>query len=378
MKDKKGFCYEIFKNIAVWNSNSGVSYNPCSFYQGFIDNNLPIDKVWLGRNHKKIIEIVANNDLVPGCKACYVEEASGRKSRRNSSKELYEQFHSDSSISIVNTGPTGLDYSVGNHCNLKCIICGPHSSSAWISDYKKINPNVDIQIFVNRKSKTPELDDDNFLVNLKNVHFHGGGEPLLSDAHIRLLERIDRVKGLGDVRVFYNTNGTVKVDDHVLDLWSRCKLIEIYFSIDDIGRRFEYQRTGASWDKVAKNISWFYHNMPHNHMFNINCVWGYLNLFYLDQLQQWHQDNLPTNRYGDPCNLLFQKAIGTFSIQHLNANALLTLKNKFSSSPDLLNLLNGIKESDSEHTNFWNTIKKIDAVRNTAFEDICPEWSIYL
>ena len=56
---------------------------------------------------------------------------------------------------------------------------------------------------------------------------------------VRLVTNLDDAKGLADTRVFYNTNGTVRVSDEVLTLWEECKLVEIYFSIDDIEKRFK-------------------------------------------------------------------------------------------------------------------------------------------
>ena len=200
----------------------------------------------------------------------------------------------------------------------------------------------------------------------------------MSREHIDLLKRIDKIKGLQDVRVFYNTNATQTATDEVLQLWSQCKLIEIYFSIDDIGHRFEYQRTGAKWYNVEKNIEWFKVNMPHNHMFNINCVWSYLNLYYLDELWAWYQNTLPNNRYGDPCQLILQKAIGPFGITHLNAHTVDTLRHKFSTNQTLLSLLNDIIVNNCGHDDFWDLVRKIDLVRNNDFSKICPEWSALL
>lgn len=378
MKDNPGFCYEIFKNLAFWSNTDGVSYNPCSFYSGSIDQNKPVDQVWYGHNHKRIIQLVAEGKQVPGCSKCYQEEAAGRKSRRQSSTELYSEFLNDSGIDQNSLGPSGLDYSIGNWCNLKCVICGPQNSSSWLSDYQKMYPKIDIQQFVNRKSNVLEIENDSFLTNIKSLHFHGGGEPLLSTAHVKLLKRIDRVKGLSDVRVFYNTNATVRVDSEVLELWSKCKLIELYFSIDDVGARFEYQRTGAKWNEVVDNINWYHVNMPHNHMFNINCVWSYLNLFYLDELDDWHKNSFFTNRFGDPCNLIFQKAIGKFAVTHLSPSTINMLQGKFENKNNLKLLLNDVEQNNRPHTNFWRSIEQIDQIRQTDFRTLCPEWSAYL
>lgn len=378
MKNKQGFCYEIFKNQAFWSLNSGIAYNPCSYYDGYIDHDIPPNEAWFGDNHQKIIKLVEEDKLVPGCHRCYHEEQAGRRSRRQSSALNYETFLRSDDLSLSAIGPEGLDYSIGNLCNLKCMICGPQHSSSWIPDYQKMHPEKDISKYFFKKNDQVEITDDRFLQNLKSIHFHGGGEPLMSDAHYRLLQKVEQVKGLGDVRVFYNTNGTKIVGDHVLKLWEKCKLVEIYFSIDDIGPRFEYQRTGAKWSDLQNNIRWFKDNMPHNHMFNIHCVWSYLNLYYLDELWQWYQENLTSNRYGDPCKLIFQKAIGPFQITHLRQATLVALEKKFAGNQHLLSLLSGIEIIETSYDKFWTTVDRIDRVRGNDFKTLCPEWSSLL
>lgn len=293
-------------------------------------------------------------------------------SRRQHSAQLYETYHNDTNIDL--DSPQGLDYSVGNLCNLKCVICGPQHSTQWIPDYQKINPKINIDHLKYQKLNQIEITDSKSLKNIVNVHFHGGGEPLLSQNHVNLLEKIEQVKGLADVRVFYNTNGTVRVSDAVLKLWEKCKLIELYFSIDDVGARFNYQRTGADWNQVLQNLQWYTNNMPHNHMFNVNCVWSYLNLYYLDELVDWHNSSFQNNRYGDPTNLIFQKAIGNFEIKHLSAQTKQLLLTKFNNYPKLCALVDSLNDGN-DHSTFWNTINQIDQVRSTNFEQLCPEWS---
>jgi len=374
MKDKPGFCYEIFKNLAFWSNNNSISYNPCSFYDGFIDQDIEPQRCWNGSNRQKIIQLVEQNKKIPGCNVCYNEENNGRISRRQASVEHYENFLGITDITH-DAGPTGLDYSVGNVCNLKCVICGPGNSTSWIPDYQKLFPEQSIEKFKFKKQQVVEIYNDDFLKNLRSLHFHGGGEPLMSDAHINLLKRVDEVKGLSDLRVFYNTNATQTVSDEVLKLWEKCRHVDIYFSIDDVGERFEYQRTGAKWHNVQENINWFKKNMPHNHMFNINCVWSYLNLFYLDELVDWYKQILPTNRYGDPCNLIFQRAIGTYSVTHLSQHAMTTLENKFVDYPQLQKLLQGIEINNNNHINFWRSIESLDQIRSTNFKVLCSDWS---
>ena len=375
MKNKKYFCYEIYKNLAVWSSNGKLGYNPCSFFDGYIktSSEFNLQDVWNGPEHIKLKECVENDIPIPGCQSCYFAEEHGLESRRQGSKKLYEDFHKDTNIEL--DGPQGLDYSIGNLCNLKCVICGPSNSSNWVPDYQKLHPMRDMSVFQYNKYNQIEITDYALLKNLTSVHFHGGGEPLLSDNHVRLLSNIQDVKGLADVRVFYNVNGTQTVSDKILKLWEKCKLIELYFSIDSVNQQFDYQRTNARWLDVDSNLKWFYKNMPHNHMFNINCTWSYLNFYYLDEVYDWWQDSFSSNRYGDPTNLLFQKAIGQYSLNHLSKTTQQALLSKFQTYNKLLDLVRSITISDQPHDQFWKTISSLDKIRNTDFKTTHPEWS---
>jgi len=374
IKNKKYFCYEIYKNISIWSTQNKVNYNPCSIYQGTYATTQDVDikSVWNNSEHNRLKQMIETDTIIPGCRICYDEEQNGRKSRRQSVKKNYEDFLQDTDIDL--DMPQGIDYSVGNLCNMKCMICGPHNSTLWISDYKAMFPKKSIDGVKYNKNIQKLLDNDETLGNIRSIHFHGGGEPLLSNTHYDLLVKIKQVRGLGDVRVFYNVNGTVIPDQRILDIWSECLLVELYISLDDIGDRFDYQRTGATWKQVTDNIETLKKIMPHNHMFNINCVWSFLNLYYLDELYDWYKQNLPTNRYGDPVNFILQKAQGFFQINSLPAPTKDILKNKFANYEELYNIVNEIPDG-TDNTKFWNYVDQIDGVRNNDFRKLCPEWS---
>lgn len=382
MQHKKYFCYEIYKNLAIWSNNGKLSYNPCSYYNGYIktSDNFNLKNVWNSSEHNKLKLMIEQDTAIPGCAKCYNEEEQGLTSRRMGATELWENHFQDTNIDL--DGPQSIDYSVGNLCNLKCIICGPHNSSAWIGDYQKIYPDKNIEIFKHDKFNQIEVNDHLLLKNIKNIHFHGGGEPLLSDNHVNLLKKIKEVKGLSDVHVFYNINGTKRASQQLLDLWAECQLVELYFSIDDVGKRFNYQRTGADWDETVKNLQWYTENMPSNHMFKINCAWGYLNIFYLDELYDWYTTNFSTNRLGDPVNLIFQKVQDDnfkLSIDKISKELKTILVKKFKNYPTLLELVDTLTEDDTEtHEEFWASIEKIDSTRSIKFQDVCSEFTLVL
>ena len=110
-------------------------------------------------------------------------------------------------------------------------------------------------------------------------------------------------------------------------------------------------------------------------MFNINCAWGYLNLYYLTDIVDWHHNNFRVNRYGDPVNLICQQVSGLFKILHLQPLVKQTLLTKFANYPQLIDLVKGIKDSNKDHSEFWSSLEKIDQVRKTDYKTLCPEWS---
>ena len=102
IKNKKYFCYEIYKNIAIWSHNGQLGYNPCSFFNGYIktSNQFNLNQVWNSSEHLELKHCVENDIPIAGCNSCYVAEANGLESRRIGSKKLYETFHKDTNLDL--------------------------------------------------------------------------------------------------------------------------------------------------------------------------------------------------------------------------------------------------------------------------------------
>jgi hypothetical protein len=65
--------------------------------------------------------------------------------------------------------------------------------------------------------------------------------------------------------------------------------VEIAFSIDDVGHRFEYQRTGAVWQDVVANIEKFT-QMKSRHtniQLQVCSTVNVFNVYYLESLATW-------------------------------------------------------------------------------------------
>jgi organic radical activating enzyme len=283
-------CSEPFNNVYIEQREEDVRVAPCC-----VTPTYKFDPAYSLFDQPSLVAYrdAFNNQQVPaGCNWCVKNESQGIRSRRQDAgqKEKANKL-------------TNLEINTGNFCNLKCVICDNLRSSAWYNDAVAMG----LPTWNNTKNSTWQdhikLDED---TRVQWIHFNGG-EPLLTDVHITLLEKIqDKSK----VRLYYNTNGTIRVKDHVLALWEKFNVVQLIFSIDDIGERFNYQRTNADWDTVESNLLWYIKNSPVNMMFGINRAISRLNQHYLNDLDQWFKHNFSHNRLGDPCDFSNQTAYG--------------------------------------------------------------------
>jgi glutamate-1-semialdehyde 2,1-aminomutase len=112
-----------------------------------------------------------------------------------------------------------------------------------------------------------------------------GGEPFLIREHFELLSSLVSAGLAQNIEIHYNTNGTQFPVD-AQSIWQYFKLVEIAVSIDDVGTRFEYQRTNAIWAEVTANIERF-KELRRNHS-NIRLQFcstvNAFNVYYLKEL----------------------------------------------------------------------------------------------
>jgi len=288
-------CYDAFKNINIVSQGNQLAISPCC-----ISPVKSIDKIDFKNDSylNQIREEWHSGKFPSACNNCKKTESLGMISRRQGSNQWYTDHNSDT----TNIDLIRLDYWTGDLCNLACVICGPDNSSKW-----KQELSIPIQlrhVVVNKFWRSLDL------TTLKLVHFNGG-EPLLSKEHVAFLKEIPN-KSL--VRINYNTNATILPDRYLLDLWSEFKLVQLDFSIDDLGERFEYQRYPAKWTKVVDNLQWFIDYAPHNCMFAVNTSVGILNYANVDNLTKWLKQNFHTNRFTDPIEHRQQLVLGIFRL----------------------------------------------------------------
>ena len=324
------------------------------------------------------------------CKLCWDEEAAGRDSKRIHSrvrlKELYQQ------VDWANDTPDQLwfiDLKLGNICNLKCRICGSWSSSKWAAEEMAYLPaNVDKKTHIAYKwlqeGKWPE-ESPGFWDNLKTLlpqikYFEfTGGEPWLIQEHWDLLKYAVETGDSKHIDIHYNTNATQPLGRHTM-VWTHFGRVDIAFSIDNVGDRFEYERYGADWavaNKIIDDVHFAKEvdspNITTQLCFTINIQ----NVYYLDELLTWADTK--------PFNTIYFNMMHSpdhMSIQHMTPQAKKLVLNKLRNTnwsdvvyrEEIDNVIKFIENgAGSDGQEFLYKMKRTDAYRKQNFMDTHSE-----
>ena len=324
------------------------------------------------------------------CKLCWDEEAAGRDSKRIHSqvrlKELYRE------VEWENDTPDQLsfiDLKLGNICNLKCRICGSWSSSKWAIEEmeylpKGANKKEHIAYTWLKQGKWPEESPD-FWENLKallpNIKYFEftGGEPWLIQEHWDLLQYAADNGYSKNIDIHYNTNATQQLGPHTM-VWDKFGRVDIAFSVDNVGERFEYERYGADWDlanEIIDSVHWSKSvdtpNITTQLCFTINVQ----NVYYIDELLDWAE----TKNFGSIYfNMLHSP--DHMSIQHMTAAAKELVLNKLKTTfwksakyqQEINNVIQFIENgAGSDGSEFLRKMQQTDTYRKQNFMDTHAE-----
>ena len=231
------------------------------------------------------------------CKKCWAVEDAGGTSKRMHTLDRLKHMITHTEWTQDPKPLIFLDLKLGNICNLKCRICGSWSSSSYAAEEVEFAPLTEkkrgyhyqmLKQGAWARNNRDFWDEINSMSDQIRYLEFTGGEPFMIREHFQFLERIVEMGIAGQVEIHYNTNGT-QYPELAEDIWQHFKLVEIAFSIDDVGDRFEYQRANAVWSEVEYNIARFM-AMRDRH-FNIQlqvCITvNVFNMMYLDSVANW-------------------------------------------------------------------------------------------
>ncbi len=283
----KNFCRLPFSHLAIEGQGD---VKGCCLTPAFKDNqggNFNLNK-------RSLLEIKECKDYLefqdsfrqgkrhPYCEECWHADDNGMKSLRVKFSSMLERMGFENKDEEL----IFLEIKMGITCNLRCGICNPVNSSKWAKLHIERN---DI-----RKSESEEMlrlsnwvEMDRFYMpeNFSKVRlFHiMGGEPLLIKENERLLDLIIEHGKPEETTIWYNTNGTI-FPGKVLEKLKKFKRVQFSLSIDDVGRRFEYQRFPGKWDTVKRNFDKFSEIVSDQIQVELDVCWNLLNTFYIKEI----------------------------------------------------------------------------------------------
>jgi MoaA/NifB/PqqE/SkfB family radical SAM enzyme len=325
------------------------------------------------------------------CQQCWDEEAAGRTSKRINSRIRLKDLYSN--VDWDNDTPDQLwfiDLKLGNICNLKCRICGSWSSSKWAEEEMNYLPdNEDKKSHIAytwlkqgawpRKTETFWDNMRSLLPNIKYLEFTGG-EPWMIQEHVDLLQFACQTGDAKHIDIHYNTNAT-QWPEKLFDIWSAFGRVDVAFSVDNVGKRFEYERYGADWDLANKIIDVVNRKTNHSSKGNITTQLCFTiniqNVYYLDELLEW----AITKKFGSIYfNMLHNPP--HISIQHMTLEAQELVLNKLKTTvwksklfqQEIDNVIKFIENGPgSDGKEFLRRMKQTDNYRKQNFMDTHPE-----
>jgi len=238
------------------------------------------------------------------CRKCWMEERAGRTSKRMHTLDRMKHMGISSDWTADAKPLMFLDLKLGNICNLKCRICGSWSSSQFATEEINQLPREEQkQSFPYQMLKAgawPRENEsfwneiDQCLNDIRYIEFTGG-EPFMIAEHFNMLQGIVDRGIAHQVEIHYNTNGT-HYPEQAEHIWKNFKTVEIAFSIDDVGDRFEYQRTNAVWAEVCANMDRFrdLKEIHSNIVLQVCTTVNVFNVRYLGEVAEWIEKNCDT------------------------------------------------------------------------------------
>lgn len=272
-------------------------------------NETDLLSAWNNQYMRDVRRMMLKGEIPASCLKCFKEEGAGHRSKRNweteywskrvNLRELIEQTDSEGRVPPK---VTYVDLRLGTKCNLKCIMCSPHDSSLWVSDWNKLYPQIqdpELQDLMQWRNKGKvdgatynwHVDNKEFwaqlydqLPNMRQLYF-AGGEATVIEEHYTLLEECIRRGHAKNIELRYNSNG-IEIPDRLLDLWNQFQRVRFHFSIDSIGEMNDYIRFPSKWDHIAAQLRRL-DETPDSIEVTIACAVQALNIYYLPDFIKW-------------------------------------------------------------------------------------------
>lgn len=346
-----------------------------------------IELAWNNPLRSEVNDALERGERHSNCNQCWIMEDAGITSKRlrdtnNRPKNDLDNLRDDQ--------PVWLDLKIGNICNIRCRTCWAGSSTKWMRETYDLYTDKTIPYrqfakqYDNHK-KTLSADNESWqkieewLPNLRYIEFYGG-EPMYNDHHWNILYKAIEIGAAKNIAIHYNTNGTIFPKEHI-DVYRYFKRVGISFSIDGIGKKFEYIRNDAKWEEVLDNIKQWQNSNPFDlenpshyltslitvSLYNLHCCGDTHNF-----MSQLLKHNVSLNIVHDP-NYFNMRNLPDLLKPEMTEHISKMFHNK-DSATRINNFMNSNHFNPKLWKQFISVTNMTDRYRNENFQDTFPEY----
>lgn len=323
MPNKDIFCNIPWYEIHI---NHDGSYDLCGCMSELITQtdkskewnlrNYPIAEYWNSRRLRDERLNKLGDTPNPACYVCQHQDQIGNHSKRikenlksvifydRNFAKSFEQSpnRKEFDYSLANDGatttePVSYHLSLGNECDLACIMCSPNSSFKLANDYKALGWIADARRlnWTDDPALWSQVCDKLIATKLVNLHIIGG-EPTINKRFHQLIDTLIEA-GHTDYSFSFTTNGMHDLTD-LLPKLARFKRAEISFSIETVNQTNNYIRYGSDYATIIRNIQLTRAMATDSIDFVIRTVPTFLTVNYYSDLIAWClEENLLLNSY---------------------------------------------------------------------------------
>ena len=204
---------------------------------------------WLQSSYLADVQQAFSDDQQhPGCQHCWQLEHRGAQSMRETQAQEYKIIGAQP----LKTKVLNVETAVGNLCNFSCVMCEESNSSLLLAENLKLGIAV-------RDQREFAWSDDAF-ENLQQIldlsprviNFRGG-ETLYNKNILKLITEFPANK-LNTTLLHLTTNASIWTPAWAEAL-SKFKSVRIMFSVDAVGKLFEYMRYPGQFNQIEQNIT---------------------------------------------------------------------------------------------------------------------------
>jgi uncharacterized Fe-S radical SAM superfamily protein PflX len=360
------YCASLQSGLQITlSTNSSISVSPCVLNP--VSYTVTDDQVF---DHPQLVEFRKRNQssqaLEGECAACEECACTGLRGKNRSSSNI---LYIKDQLLYDQVGPKIITFKLDYVCNLACVTCGPDLSTKWRSITNTKGPTFANEELIRKTIRNINLEQ------LETVHIYGG-EPLLTRTHEIILEELSAYGK--NITVWYDTNATVYPNERTMELWDKFHLIRLKFSIDGVGRSFEYLRWPAKWAQVEDNILKMYENLPVNHMLSVRPAMGFLNFHLVKDILAWQQRFIPTNRLGDVTEFEYTPVYGIFNAGNMTQAMVDELHTLYSKDDPLFDILPPLTNNPNALVQIRQHLELMDQHRGITWQQDLPHLIPYL